>query len=102
MKKLILCSVVAISVAFGVDCNAMVKRYANKPIMFVKSCTDNNNADACFCFAATMSVAALESHQSGDYKKADGYNKAAIDFLRRACNLGKREACSMLDLAGME
>lgn len=104
MKKVILCSLITISMAFGVDCGAMIKRYvnANKPVMLFKSCTDNNNADACFCIGAFFSRASMESQKTGDYKEADEYYKAAIGAVKLACNLGKREACAMLDLAGME
>lgn len=100
MKKLILYSLITISVAFGVDCNAMLKRYANKPVMLFKSCTDNNNADACLCSSVALSIATEELQKTGDYKKADEYGETTIILIKKACQLGSREACVILDEAG--
>ena len=103
MKKLILCSLIAISVAFGVDCNAMVKRYANanKPMMLFESCTDNNNADACLCGSAITMSFSEELQKSGNYNEANKYEAYSIKLAKRACQLGNREACAILDEAGM-
>lgn len=99
MKKVILCSLITISVAFGVDCNAMVKH--NKPTKLINSCIDNNNADACYCASSVLSVAALELEKTGDYNKANKYGELAILLTKRACQLGNREVCAILDEAGM-
>lgn len=102
MKKLILCSLVTISVAFGVDCNAMIERYRNEPTKLFYDCVDNDNADACLCSSAVIAISADKFREDGDYKKAEEMVKNTILFSRKACQLGSREACALLDKAGME
>ena len=96
MKKLILLGVMLLNVVFGMDCNAMIERYGNNPSALIKSCTENHNADACFCNAALLSVMS-----KGDNNEAK-YMEVAIKFTELACKLGKREACKILDEAGVE
>lgn len=101
MKKLILCSLVTIGVAFGVDCNAMIKRYNDNMKLFY-ACTDNDNADACFCSSLVIAISIDKFRKSGDYKEVDMLEKSAIVLVRKGCQLGSREACAILDEAGME
>ena len=101
MKKVILCSLITTSVAFGVDCNAMIKRYTDEPKKLFYDCIDNN-ADACFCFSGLVGKMAELSLKSGNHNEANEYLKFATEVLDDACQLGSREACAILDEAGME
>ena len=102
MKKLILLGVILVNVAFGVDCNAMIKRYINNLSALIKSCTENHNADACFCGSAVAGAMGMKAKQDGDIDNANMYFKAGANMGKLACKLGKKEACRMLDKAGVE
>lgn len=97
MKKVILYSLITISVAFGVDCNAMIKRYTDEPEKLFYNCIDNNNADACFCFSGLVGKISELSLKSGNYNEANKYLKFAMEIMDDACQLGSREACNFLD-----
>lgn len=102
MKKLILCSLVAVSVAFGVDCGEMIERYKNDLYKLLDSCTDNNNADVCYCVGYIMALGSQKLLDSGDYSKAIEALGASMKFVDRACKLGSKEACSYLDIMNGE
>lgn len=103
MKKLILCSLITISVAFGVYCDEMIERY-NNDIGNLKladelagSCINNNNADACHCVGYIAALASQALLDSGNYNRAIGAFENSMKFMDRACQLGSKEACSSLD-----
>ena len=99
MKKLILLGVILVNVAFSVDCNAMIKRYSNNPTKLFADCVDRNNANACFCGAAVAaSMVAQNSRNGEEIDWAD----FSLKLLKKACQLGQREACRMLDKLGVE
>lgn len=105
MKKLILCSLVAVSVAFGVDCDEMIERYKNDTgnIKLAEldelagSCFDNNNADACHCMGYITALVGQTLLDSGNYNKASEALANSMKLIDRACQLGSKEACSSLD-----
>lgn len=105
MKKLILCSLVAVSVAFGMDCDEMIERYKNNTgylklavlAQLAGSCFDNNNADACYCAGYITALASQTLLDSGNYNKAIEGLGHSMKLIDRACQLGSREACSSLD-----
>lgn len=96
MKKLILCSLVAVSVAFGVDCGEMIERYKNDLYKLSDSCNDNN-ADACHCVGYIMALGSQTLLDSGNYNKAIEALATSMKLIGRACQLGSKEACSHLD-----
>lgn len=97
MKKVILCSLITISVAFGVDCDATLGQYKNDLYKLHDSCINGNNADACYCAGYYVSLGIQELLDSGDYRKVIEALSASMKLIDRACQLGSREACSYLD-----
>lgn len=95
MKKLILCSLVAVSVAFGVDCDEMIERYVLDKSS--DNCDNNNNADACYCMGYIVALIGKKLLDSGDYNKAIEGLGHSMKLIDRACKLGSKEACSSLD-----
>lgn len=92
MKTLILCSLVAVSVAFGVDCDDNLKLDDE-----LVSCFNDNNADACHCVGYIVALASQTLLDSGNYNKAIEAFETSMKLIDRACKLGSKEACSSLD-----